>query len=226
MQSPMLLPKNLVSHFLVHEQVFDRFEISGVSRFDEGLIVSARRKLSENDVRMGQAAITKPNIITIAGIGPVSGRLDKARSNRIEMNVAGEVNQIGLLVHMLGFEGALKEWPHTVLLTVDGFGVRDAKRMHDFTAECVRLEVNEPVVMGRHQAIGYGVNQVGLTVTAHAFDKKAPVLFLEKDRLPVHASIVKMVVVPGEEFGFAHGLLFLIRSEPRFFPAQKLGYCF
>jgi hypothetical protein len=135
------------------------------------------------------------------------------------MNVAGKVNQVRLPVHMLGFEGALKEGPYTILLAVDGFGVGDAERLHDSFAERIRLETNEQMVMRWHQAIGNDADQIRLAIVTQAFDEKAPVCFLEKDGLAVHASIVEVVVVSGAKLDFAHGLLLFqtrVALETRF----------
>jgi hypothetical protein len=137
--------------------------------------------------------------VQVVGVWPALGCGYQPGRNRINMNVACQVHQIFFLVHPDGAIPPLKEWPLTVLLSVDSLRVGTEEALHKKVQVVVLIWFQQEVIMVRQQGVSDDGNRVAAQVLPEQSQKVDVVIRPEEDIVAIDATVVYVVIVVGKK---------------------------
>ena len=203
----------------------------GGGLFDEGTVGVEVGESLEDDLGVGKGSLSLLEIVGIAGKFPVGGVGDLVFDG-VAVDVTAEVQEVVVTVDLAGLEGALEEGADSVVFFVDGFGVGKAEFSHGL-GKFAGLEVDEEVVVVGDETVGDEVDVLGVDeVVAEFVEEVDVVVSLEEDGLAVVSSVVDVVVLAGDEGGFARGhgglevvllILMVFRARNRVSPRHPVS---
>jgi hypothetical protein len=129
-----------------------------------------------------------------ARVWPLIPLAYESRRNRIEVIVAGEMKQVGILRNQLGLKPPLEQASVALVAFVDCTGVRHPELLHR-DGKLPTDDFHQEVVVIWHQAEGEEDCSIGGEIVSHATEEELVILALREDRSTCKASVVDVMVV-------------------------------